>query len=63
METETGKWVTMSWVLSKSSNFFFFCGTRVRIQGLMLARQAGILPLEPLRQPFFVMGFFPDRGS
>jgi hypothetical protein len=41
------------WVIfSSSSSFFFFNGTEVWTQGLHL---------EPLHQPFFVMGFFRDR--
>jgi hypothetical protein len=39
---------------------FFSCGTRVWTQSLTLARQV-LLPLEPLRHPFFCDGFFPDR--
>jgi hypothetical protein len=42
-----------------------FCGvrgsTRVWTQHLTLARQE-LLLLEPLHQPFFVMGFFQDRS-
>jgi hypothetical protein len=35
---------------------FFFWYTRVWTQGLIFARKA-LLPLEPLYQPFVVMGF------
>jgi hypothetical protein len=40
---------------------FFFCGTGVWTQGLMLARQV-LLLLHLLYQSFFVMGFF-ETGS
>jgi hypothetical protein len=53
-------------ILSFSKNqlfiSFFFCGIRVWIQVLMIARQA-FLPLEPFRQPFCSDRFSQDRLS
>jgi hypothetical protein len=40
-------------------SFFLFCNTWVWTQGVMLARQA-VLQLEPLHQPFFVLGPIPS---